>query len=164
MRRLLRLVREYLPRPGPKVKQTAKIVMIIFVLFMAVYLPFFHHLDAHEAGIGWNFVTGETWLTVGTSYNFSSPFMLVSRIDTRPRRVCVTSTTRAVNCRLVQFDLRHFEEFLKTEGFRYYWWSNRLSFNLGYDEEYRGWDDVLRGYGFSAKPYPFIKVTREYQE
>lgn len=127
------------------------------------YLSFVHYLEPHQAGLGWNWVTGEVWLTQG-GVHFSSPTMLVARIDTRPKRVCITSTTRAVNCRLVQFVLDDYRMFLKTEGFRYYWWSNRLSFNFGYDEEYRGWKDILRGYGFSVKPYSFIKVIKEYQE
>jgi len=74
------------------------------------------------------------------------------------------SSGKVANAKLVQFDPEHWEEFVKVEGWRYYWWSNRISFNLGYREEYRGWRDVMRGYGYSAKKYPFIKVLEEFVE
>lgn len=163
MRQLVKAVIELIPMIGPRTRRTVKVIAVGLAVILAVYLPLVHYLELHQAGLGWNWVTGEVWLTQG-GIHFSSPAMMVARIDTRPKRVCVTSTTRAVNCRLVQFDLDHFQEFLKTEGFRYYWWSNRLSVNFGYDDEYRGWKDVLRGYGFSVKHYSFIKVLKEYQE
>jgi hypothetical protein len=52
---------------------------------------------------------------------------------------------------------------VKTEGFYYYWWANRLSFNLGYDQEYRGVRDLMRGYAYSPHHYPFLVVKDEYQ-
>jgi hypothetical protein len=83
-------------------------------------------------------------------------------VDTRPVRVCITSTSRSFDCRLVQFQPSEYREFVATQGFYYYWWSNRISFNAGYDEEYRGMKDVLRGYAYSAKPYSFVKTLRTY--
>lgn len=41
---------------------------------------------------------------------------------------------------------------------------NRFSFNGSYPEEYRGWRDVMRGYAYSTKRYPFIKILEEYKE
>lgn len=143
--------------------RTAKMTAILLILFCFLYFPFVHYLEPHQAGIGWNLMTGELWLTTKGGWYLSPPWTLVSRIDTRPQRVCVTSATRAVNCRLVEFETQYFREFVVTEGFRYYWFSNRISFNFGYEEEYRGWRDILRGYAFSIKKYQFISVIQEYQ-
>jgi len=111
----------------------------------------------------WNPISGE--LTRDhPGRHLTPPWVFVAKLDTRPVRVCVTSASRSVNCRLVQFDERLYEDFVRTEGFRYYWWDNRFSFNFGYPEEYRGFRDVMRGYAYSVKKYPFIKVVESYQD
>jgi hypothetical protein len=62
---------------------------------------------------------------------------------------------------LVEFNPKGWKKFIENEGFRYYWLSNRMSFNSGSEEEYRGMDWVIRGYAFSETEYPFIRVTKE---
>ena len=125
------------------------------------YLFCVHYTEYGSIGIMQNFFTRDVALD-HPGWNFSAPWVRVARMDTRPTRVCVTTASRAFNCRLVQFNPSAFREFVTTEGFRYYWWDNRLSFNWGYDDEYRGTKDILRGYGYSAQTYPFITVLREY--
>lgn len=125
----------------------------------------FNYLDSYEVGLTWNVVTGETALQNRAGWHRRAPWVLVSKIDTRPQRVCITSAAHAgKNCKLVQFVPVFYREFVATEGFRWYWWSNRFSYNSGYPEEYRGFRDVLRGYAFSAQQYPFVRVLKDYQE
>lgn len=45
----------------------------------------------------------------------------------------------------------------------YRWWSNCISFNMGYDEECRDMHDLMRGYAFSVKKYQFVSVLYEFQ-
>jgi len=119
-----------------------------------------NHVEAYEVGIAWNQVTGQLWLQPA-GIHWSAPWVAVSRIDTRPQRVCVTSASKAFSCKLVRFEPAAYREFVAVEGHRYYWWSNRISFNLGYDEEYRGMRDLLRGYAYGAKQYPFVVTVQE---
>ncbi len=35
---------------------------------------------------------------------------------------------------------------------------------MGYDEEYRGVKDLMRGYTYSAKKYPFVEIIQEYPD
>ena len=94
-----------------------------------------------------------------------APWVFVSTIDTRPQRVCISSSARAaMNCRLVQFNPDEYRSFIRTQGFGFYWWNNRLSFNTGHREEYRGFRDVLRGYAFSAQQYEFVTILEQYEE
>lgn len=131
-------------------------------LLLAVWLVFVNHVDQYQAGIAWNFATGEMWLQE-PGYHLTAPWTLVARADLRPQRVCITSASHAAfNCRLAQFRKEAWREFVATEGWRYYWLSNRLSLNLGYREEYRGFRDILRGYAFSARRYPFVEILEEY--
>ena len=126
------------------------------------YLACLNHLEPNETGIKWNYFTGQVELQP-PGWHVTPPWVAVSRVDTRPQRVCVTSASRAVNCRLVSFEPVGYQSFVETEGFRYYWWANRISFNSGYEAEYRGMRDLLRGYAYSVVEYPFIKVHREYR-
>ena len=128
------------------------------------YAAFVNHNEAYEVGIAWNFASGDLWLQEG-GYHVTTPWTLVARLDTRPQRVCITSASPvAFNCKLVQFEARQWRSFVQTEGWRYYWLANRFSLNFGYREEYRGFRDILRGYAFSARRYPFIGVLEEFQE
>ncbi|MCR4314080.1 MAG: hypothetical protein NUV84_02440 [Candidatus Uhrbacteria bacterium] len=94
----------------------------------------------------------------------SLPWVQAAHIELRPQRVCITTTGRGYSCKLVRFNAEHFQEFVRVEGFRYYWWANRLSYNHGYDEEYRGFRDILRGHAYGAKSYPFITILETYEE
>ena len=130
------------------------------------YLAFVNHLETYQVGITRNFISGE--LTIQNpdkdrgGYFFSAPWVQVARIDTRPFRVCITSATRAFNCKLVQFEPSAHKEFVAVQGFQYHWLANRISFNFGYTEEYRGVKDILRGYTYGVKKYPFVTVLRDY--
>lgn len=156
-------LKQFFPCLSGRIGWVTKTAVVVFFAVIAVYLPFVHYLEPHQVGIGWNWITGEVRLTSGGTVHLSPPWMMVSRVDTRPQRVCITSTTRAVNCKLAQFESKVFREFVVTEGFRYYWLSNRLSINMGYGDEYRGMKDILRGYAFSVKKYPFVTVLKEYE-
>lgn len=137
--------------------------IICLAVLGSIYFPFVNYLEPYEEGIAWNFVDGELYLQ-HKGWNFTLPWVLVARVDTRPMRICVTTAGRGFNCKLVQFEPSSYKEFVATEGFRYYWWANRVSFNLGYDEEYRGVKDILRGHAYGVKRYSFITILRDYQE
>ncbi len=119
-----------------------------------------NYIKPGYVGLSYNFVTGEIDLRNHPGWMLSGPTVLVTKLDIRPQRLCLTSSAHAgINCRLAQFDTNHYREFVAVEGWGWYWWSNRFSFNSGYTETYRGWRDVMRGYTFSAVRYPFIKVS-----
>ena len=121
-----------------------------------------HYLEFTEVGIGYKLTTGEVELISKAGWNFRPPWVLVAKIDTRPVRVCITSAGRGFNCKLVQFQSTAYKEFVAIEGFRFYWWANRISFNFGYKEEYRGMKDILRGHAFGVEKYSFFKILEDY--
>ncbi len=164
MKKILVSLLSYFQGVNPWAKHWLVIAVRGFMIVILFYLFCIHYLEPHQAAIVWDRVTGKLWLDTKPAWHFTWPWVSAARIDMRPQRVCITSGTKAVNCKLVRFKASAFREFVATEGFRYYWLSNRLSFNWGYDEEYRGWRDILRGYAFSVKKYPFIVVVQEYKE
>lgn len=126
-------------------------------VLLMFYLAFVNHIEPAHVGIARDWVTGEMWLD-HPGWHITAPWVKVARIDARPTRVCITSASKARNCKLAQFEPSAWKEFVETEGFRYYWWANRFSFNCGYEEEYRGMKDILRGYAFSSVQFPFVTV------
>jgi len=144
-----------------------KPIFIVASLALAIGVPYIalvNHVDQYEAGIAWNFATGQMWLQE-PGFHWTAPWTRVSTVDTRPQRVCITSGSHAAfNCKLVQFELTAWQQFVATEGLRYYWFSNRFSLNTGYREEYRGFRDILRGYAFSAQRYPFVTVLHDFDQ
>jgi hypothetical protein len=138
-----------------------KVVITIFTSLILFYLSSTHYTDVHQIAIKRNLITGYTEIDSVPGFNITSPFTLVIKIDTRPQRICVTSSSRNFNCLLVSFNGHGWREFVELEGVYYYWWANRISFNMGYDDEYRGMRDIIRGYSFDKTPRSFINVEKE---
>lgn len=133
-------------------------------MLMVTYLPFVHHTDVNQVALMHNVANGSITIDRTAGFTISAPWVLVSRIDIRPNRVCVEGAARVANCRLAKFVPEHLTEFVDREGFRYYWFANRVSFNFGHNQEYRGARNYLRGYAFSNKEVPFVQVIDEYHE
>lgn len=136
-------------------------ITLVLTLPFLFYLGFVNHIEPSEIGLARNEFDGTIQLQ-SAGWHLTPPWFRVSPIDTRPMRVTVPSAGRGYSSKLVRFDPSHYREFLETEGFRYYWWANRFSFNCSYDEEYRGFRDIVRGYAYSSKKYSFIVILEEY--
>lgn len=148
--------------PGSFKGRAIRLILCIALPLM-VYLGCFNYTEPTEIGIARNMVSGSLWSQEGGGLHLTWPWVAVARIDTRPMRVSVQSTGRGFSAKLARFESSHWREFVDTEGFRYYWWGNRLSFNCGYDEEYRGMRDIMRGYAYGSRSYPFVVVLKEYE-
>lgn len=136
-------------------------ILSIFAICL-FYLMFVDYIDHYEVSIRRNILSGETYIDTTGGFNLSVPWVLTSNIETRPIRICITSSSRIYNCKLVSFDPNGFEDFVELEGFKYYWWANRLSYNIGHDVEYRGISDIIKGYCFDeSKKHSFIKIEKE---
>ncbi|PIR06301.1 MAG: hypothetical protein COV55_04190 [Candidatus Komeilibacteria bacterium CG11_big_fil_rev_8_21_14_0_20_36_20] len=136
----------------------------IFAILLLSYFIFLNYTEPTEIGIARNIFTGKMWMQEGGGWHRTAPWVLVAKIDTRPMRVAITTAGHGFNARLVQFNCKEWRSFVETEGFRYWWWTNRISYNFGYDEEYRGMKDIMRGYAFATKEYPFIKILEQYTQ
>ena len=137
----------------------------LFLLFLflgivaACYISLVSHADNYEVTLQWNMFDGSTTVH-GPGWQVSPPWVLTTNLDARPMRVCITTSANAYNCKLVQFIPSLYNHFVNTQGFQYYWWANRFSFNSGYREEYRGFRDIVRGFAFSSIPYDFVEEKR----
>lgn len=139
-------------------QQRIKYTLFLLGLFL-FWLCFFNYNSPHHVSINRNVITGEMSLK-GSGVHITAPWVQASRIDTRPFRVCVDCGCKNINCKLVTFNANGWNEFVKREGFKYYWWVNRISFNFGYEHEYRGIKSILKGYT-DNKRYSFINVEED---
>ncbi len=137
---------------------------ICFTVLIVFYLACFHYQGAYVVAITWNKISGEVRLEKEAGFHISPPWVRAAKIDILPMRVGIVSSSRGFNYKLVQFDPDAYREFVAVEGTHYYWLANRISFNFGYNDEYRGMKDILRGYAYSVKKFPFVKVIRDYEE
>lgn len=137
--------------------------IIIGSYLLIFYLAFFHFTDNYQVGIRYNIFTGEVSKDEHTGFHLSAPWVLVTRVDTRPHKVCIVSATRNLNCRLVKFNPDKFKELIQYEGFHYYWWYNRFSFNSG-QHTYRGLDNLLLGHAYGQNRCSCVDIVEEVGE
>lgn len=141
---------------APLVKAGALISASVLLL----YLTCFHYSNPFERGIIYNVISGTVSVS-NPGYHITPPWVFVSQIDIRPIKVCVASSARVSVCKLAQLNPDNLKDFADREGFRYYWWDNRVSFNMGHSEEFRGLADDLKGYAFQAEHTSFVTVVAE---
>ncbi len=137
-----------------------KLFFIIPAVLFLFYIGFYHYTDNYEFGITYNLFSGEIKSDKHTGHHFTWPWVMETKIDTRPQRVCIVSASRNINCRLVQFDTAYYKDLVNREGFRYYWWYNRISFNLN-QETYRGTRNLLLGYAYGSNKCSCVKILQE---
>jgi|GEM_PF-2935942 len=136
-----------------------KRLLIGAVSLFSIWVFCFHYTNVSQVAITRNVFTGVANIDSVSGFNFTTPWVQVARLDTRPHRVCIECDCRWMKCELVTFDPSGWSELVEREGFRYYWWSNRFSFNSGHKQTYRGLIDVLRGYSFDDG-HSFLKTLR----
>jgi len=130
------------------------LLIATFFIFWSSCL-YFH--DSWEISICKNELTGEVYIDTTKGLRFSPFWVRASNIDTRPQKLCIDCNCANINCKLIQFDYSYYQDFIKREKFCYYWWKNRISFNISQENEYRGIKFILRSYTFDNQKYKFIK-------
>ena len=137
-------------------------LLCLFIL-LALRIGFLNYNEPTEIGVARNLLTGKIWVQNG-GWHLECPWVLVPHIDTRPMRVSVDSAGHGYRAKLVRFVPSEWESFVKIEGWRLWWFSNRLSFNFGYEDEHRGLKDIFRGYAYGTKKYSFLVILEEFGE
>lgn len=152
MSQVLWLLKSLMTQYQSKIIKSLSIIGILFTF----YLTSFNFLNMSEVSLNYNIIDGTVTCDTVTGIKLSAPWVLVSVIDTRPIKVCVDCSCRNLTCKLIAFNPNEYKTFLQKEGWSYFWWKNRLSFNSGNKQEYRGFKNVIRGYAFDNVEYNFL--------
>ena len=131
-----------------------------FSILFLFWLFCLHYNDSYHFSVSRNYISGELKGEKAGGLHFSAPWVQVIKFDTRPFKVCLDCSCRNTNCKLIAFNPNGWKDFIDREGIKYYWFANRLSFNIGQDQEYRGIHHVLRGYAYDNE-YSFITVLND---
>jgi hypothetical protein len=137
--------------------------IIVLALLCCFRMACLTYCEPTQIGIARNLISGRTWM-MGGGWHAKYPWVIVPLIDTKPMRVSVDSAGHGYSAKLVQFVPEEWESFVQTEGFYLWWFANRLSFNAGYRDEHRGMKDILRGYAYGSKKYPFLRILTEFDQ
>ena len=130
--------------------------LCVIGILLIVYLSSFNFLNMTEVSLNHNIIDGTVSCDTTRGMKLTAPWILVSVVDTRPVRVCIECSCRNLTCKLVSFNPKEYKLFVQKEGWSYFWFRNRLSFNSGNKQEYRGFENVVRGYSFDNVEYKFL--------
>jgi hypothetical protein len=115
--------------------------------FFCFYLPFLNHVDINEFGIAYNSIGGQIWLQNTPGWYLTTPMVKVAYITTLPIKVTIPSGAQVINTKVVRFKKEGVDEYIRLQGFSYF-----SSEDIG---------NVLLGYAFSGKQYPFMEIMQE---
>ncbi len=147
---------------------TSVILITLFSLLMyrAIFWTF---IDNYEFAYSFNGHTGETKALMNPDTSNSDPYRhgyvrsfpflnVVHTIDTRPIQICISggastgsssTSTRVLNCKLVQFNPKGYKTFIG--------WHGRNDYN------YNNLEELLKNYAYdgSIQNYPFLTILKE---
>lgn len=120
--------------------------ILVFGLFM-FYLMCMNHVHINEIGVAYNSYDGKVTVQGNPGWYVTSPLVQVVNLNTLPHQVTIPSGAVVINTKIVRFKPEGVEEFIRLQGFSY-----SLAQSL---------DNILMGYAFSGKPYPFLEIMQE---
>lgn len=106
------------------------------------WLLFLNHVDINEIGVAYDSRNG-TITKQSPGWHVTPPWVRATTISLIPLRVELSVNSRFVLPKIVQFQPEHLEEFVKTEGFKYY--------------GLNGIEYTFAQYAFSGKEWSFLK-------
>lgn len=128
-------------------------ILLSAVLYRAIFWTF---IDNYEFAYRFDAINGKIEILENKDgspkqgYIFAWPLAeRIHTIDMRPMQVCINANSRVLNCKLVHFDPKGFELFIKWHG-------------RGDYDSYK-LESILMSYAYdeSQESYPFLKVQKE---
>lgn len=123
----------------------AACVLVVAVLLF--YIAFLNHVAINEIGVAYNSIGGKVWVQDRPGWYFTAPTVEVAVIPTVPLKITIPSEAKVINTKIVRFNPRGVDEFIRLQGFSYF--SNQ------------GIENILMGYAFSGQKYPFMDILQE---
>ena len=120
---------------------------VSLALVLAFYCFCLNHVDINEIGVAYNCYSGKVEVQDHPGFYVTSPFVQVVTLSTLPHKVSIPSGAVVINTKIVRFKPEGIDEFIRLQGF---------SYGLG-----QSFDNILMGYAFSGKAYPFLEIMQE---
>ena len=117
------------------------------ILAFGFYLFCVNHVHINEVGVAYNSLNGKISIQDDPGFYVTSPFTQVVTLSLLPHKVTIPSGAVVINTKIVRFKKEGIPEFIRLQGFSY-----SLS---------QSFDNILMGYAFAGKEYPFLDVMQE---
>lgn len=123
------------------------LVSAVLIGGLAFWGACLNHVAINEIGIAYNSIGGNVYVQGHPGWYLTSPTVEVANIPTIPMKVTIPSEAKVINTKIVRFNPNGVDEFVRLQGFSYF--------------SDQGIENVLMGYAFSGKSYPFLDVLQE---
>lgn len=133
-----------------KIEKWMKWLAALGVLILACFIFYcacLNHVGINEVGVAYNSIGGNVWVQAHPGWYLTSPTVEVANITTLPMKVAIPSEAKVINTKIVRFNPHGVDEFIRLQGFSYF--------------SDQGMENILMGYAFSGKSYPFMDVLQE---
>lgn len=132
-------------------------------LVVGLIIPFYffcaNHVGIQEIGVAYDSWSGEVTIQK-TGWHVTGPQVQVATVSTLPTQVCLNSGARLLNCKLVRFKEAGIQDFVREQGFHYYGGTS-MSSQSGCLSGCTGMANILKGYAYSGKTWPFLEILEE---
>lgn len=129
------------------ITKVAIITGVLVVLMFGFYIACLNHVEINEIGVAYNSYDGKVTIQENPGWYVTSPFVRVVALSTVAHQVSIPSGAKVINTKIVRFKREGVEEFIRLQGF---------SITL-----HDSFDNILMGYAFSGKSYPFLEIMQE---
>jgi len=133
--------------------------LVLLFFFWMLCLNF---VENYEFGYKFDKWTGERAALVDSKGNElkgwirTPPWVSIYTLDLRPTQVCINANNRVLNCKLVQFDMKGFDELMA--------WHGMQDYSNGGAGEGANLSEILKSYAYNSnggKDCPFLKILQE---
>lgn len=133
-------------------KETLKALLAAVAIALFVGGPLFwlfclNHVSINELGIAYDARSGAVNVQETPGFYRTSPFVKVTYLTTQPIRVTIPSDAAVIVTKIVKFKKEGVDEFIRLQGFSY-----QMNSSL---------PNILLGYAFSGKLWPFMDIMQE---
>lgn len=111
------------------------------------YCAFLNHVAINEIGVAYDSIGGKVWVQSQPGWYFTRITVRVCVIPTVPIKVTIPSEAKVINTKIVRFNPDGIDEFIRLQGFSYF--------------SDQSIENILMGYAFSGKEWPFMEVIQE---
>jgi hypothetical protein len=118
----------------------------LILALVTFYCACLNHIGINEVGVAYNSIGGHVWIQDRPGWYLTSPTVEVAVIPTIPLTVQIPSEAKVINVKIVRFRPEGIDEFIRLQGFSYF--------------SDQGIENILMGYAFSGKDYPFLEVLQ----
>jgi len=142
----------------------AILVVLVLLGIGIVRGGFFTEVANYSVGYSFDLRTGKIARVGRTGLIYHTPYLVeIHEVDMRPQKVCISTNSRILNCKLVQFNPDGLELFLGWHGRKDYMGPDLLG---NVDNTPGSFNNIMMSYAMdgTGTKYPFLTILQELKQ